>query len=136
MLTDAERKLLTEYLGECWHEWLHIIPEEDDGYYDYTECQKCHEKYSGPHRGSQRTFTTPADLHAVFSKMVEKGKWPKFRRHAEHQYGLIPFIEPITEDEEANFDIDLEEWLFCLACPEQIPERMRMAANFIRGRKD
>ena len=75
-----------------------------------------------------------ADLRAVYSKMVEKGEWSKFRRYAEYQYGLIPFLEPITEDEEANFDIDLEAWLFCLACPEQIPERMKLAAGWIRAK--
>jgi hypothetical protein len=25
-------------------------------------------------------------------------------------------------------------WLFCLACPEQIPERMKLAAGWIRAR--
>jgi len=141
-LTDDDRKMLTEYLGECWHEIAEPITDWEEPVF----CLKCKQQVSWtwtpPEKPTVRQhqvalnyhFTTPADLHAVYSKMVEKGEWSKFRRYAEYQYGLIPFLEPITEDEEANFDIDLEAWLFCLACPEQIPERMKLAAGWIRAK--
>ena len=137
-LTDDDRKVLTVYIGERWHEIVAEQPYEIDGVGvgSLFRCS-CGQSFHAPinlHTMINLTFTTPADLHAVYSKMVEKGEWSKFRRYAEYQYGLIPFLEPITEDEEANFDIDLEAWLFCLACPEQIPERMKMVAEWIGKR--
>ena len=127
-LSDEQRKRLTLYLEECWHEWLHIIPEEDDGYYDYTECQKCHEKYSGPHRGSQRTFTTPADLHAVYSAMVTKEEWKSFIEFASEEWARPQGYVDMNV-------YDFTAWLSCYGCPEQIPEQMKLAADWIRERE-
>ena len=113
-MTDADRKTLTEYLGECWHE----IDETGNVYF----CKHCRQTRVGILIGSgrctdNRSFTTPADIYAVYSKMVERGEWDSFRLRAIFVY-----------DGESSF----EAWLFCLAAPDQIPERMAMAAEWVR----
>lgn len=92
-LTDEERKALTEYLGEWW-------------------------KPMGAN--VNRSFTTPAGLHAVYSRMVENGEWERFQRKA--------YIESQLKAIDGTFDA----WLFCLNCPEQIGERMKMVVEFER----
>lgn len=114
------RKTLTLYLGECWHSMV------DKGPYE-TTCNKCGMSFASIHYSDwdinkfYRTFTTPADLYAVYSKMVEKGEWEGF---IERMWSIPPtgFIDTFTA------------WLSCYGCPEQIPERMKMAAEFLEGR--
>ena len=126
-LTDDDRKMLTEYLGECWHEV---------SYKEYRYVCKCgkeddHQNSADPMaviRGftkehSGRTFTTSADLHAVYSKMVRKGEWEEFEALmwekwpdvGSFKHGIAKYVA----------------WLFCLACPEQIPERMKLVCTLI-----
>jgi hypothetical protein len=110
-LTDDERKVLTEYLGECWH--------SKETWYDCDTATHC----------KRRTFTTPADLHAVYSKMVERKEWEEFQNHMVYKYREVE-----KDDYTRWFVAAFEKWLFCLACPEQIPERMEMAAGWIRAK--
>lgn len=65
------------------------------------------------------------DLFAVFSKMVENGEWEEFVFYIEQKYKhgyAIRGAQNIA-------------WLSCYGIPDQIPERMKMAVNFIEGRK-
>ena len=55
-ITEEQRKLLTEWLGECWHEW-HFAPE------DVTPCLKCRS------RKDNRTFDNWDDFGAVVEKL-------------------------------------------------------------------
>ena len=55
MLTEQQRKYLTELIGDCWHEWY-----GEPGY----NCIKCH-KLSMNGCLNNRTFTEPADFFAV-----------------------------------------------------------------------
>ena len=55
-ITEEQRKLLTEWLGECWHEW-HFAPE------DVTPCLKCRS------RKDNRTFDNWNDFGAVVEKL-------------------------------------------------------------------
>ncbi len=76
-----------------------------------------------------KTFTTPADLWAVYSKMVEKGEWDAFMSS---QYTIFvisarPRIIHIDE---------FTAWLSCYGIPDQIPARMEMAANFVEEGKN
>ena len=118
MLTDDERKVLTEYIGECWHE----VEREGD-----SHCRYCREHY---HHVQNRTFATPADRDAVYSAMVAKEEWEKFYRYMYRNY--------CSQEGGKFFEFPpsyFTAWLFCLNCPEQIPERMKMATNFIKERK-
>jgi hypothetical protein len=63
-LTDEDRKRLTLYLGECWHEWKGP---------NSNFCSKC-DKYAE----RNRTFTTYEDLGKLKDKLVENGEWGEF----------------------------------------------------------
>ena len=102
MLTDADRKVLTEY------------------------CSKFARLYSL--RDKLRITLSDAEiesmyLFAVYSMMVEKGEWGQF----------IDWIDATQEIPLEN-NGDGHAWLFCLNCPEQIGERMKMACDFIRNK--
>ena len=70
----AKRKLLTEYLKECWHENVEVHPYPDHPEEFYSRCRTCNiEEYH-----ENRTFTTPDDFFTLKDKLVEKGEWMKF----------------------------------------------------------
>jgi hypothetical protein len=121
-LTEAERKFLTEYLGECFHD--ENIAKDRLGY-SFAICEKC-----GANRAAVtfRTFDTPADLHAVFSRMVENGEWDAFEAEMMTQKMLLERVDDLLM---TNFDA----WLFCLNCPGEIPEMMKMVLEFERWKQ-
>ena len=59
-MNDERRKVLTKYLGLCWHEGRMPI---NCGY----RCVKCGDTYV-----VNRTFDTDADMMALFRKMVDR----------------------------------------------------------------
>jgi len=65
-LTDERCRALTGYLGECHHEGRMPI---NCGY----RCVKCGDTYVANH-----TFTSDADMMALFRKMVDEGEWYLF----------------------------------------------------------
>jgi hypothetical protein len=80
-MKDEARKLLTEFLGGCWHETVYqetiCFNKKQRTYFDcscglkgrYDPCEN-------------RTFTTPDDMMAVKEKLVEKGLFDKFDDYA------------------------------------------------------
>ena len=134
-MTDDTRKLLTEYLGECWHHWIVAFPDDHTTNYKMRghKCYYCGE-YSSiqPEKGGPivpRTFSTPADLYAVYSKMVEREEWEDYYVHAMTMYReSLNFLWKHIDDR------TFSAWLFCLNCPDQIEERMSMAAKFLKSR--
>ncbi|HOD97837.1 MAG TPA: hypothetical protein PLT63_03585 [Syntrophales bacterium] len=78
-MNDTRRKMLTEYLGSCWHEIV------DKGPYLST-CSKCGMTFGAIHTsdwdpaGFNRTFATHADLHALVCKMKEKQELWEFEQ--------------------------------------------------------
>ena len=58
-LTESDKKLLTEFIGEEWNTIENSWGNSD----------------GMPHN---RTFTTPDDQHVVFKKLVDSEKWEKF----------------------------------------------------------
>ena len=64
-MTESDRKLLTEYLGEEWHK-----PNSAD-------C-KCGERHPPMMGNPNRTFDTIQDFYDLKCKLVEKGKWGNF----------------------------------------------------------
>jgi hypothetical protein len=73
-MNKESKRRLTNFLGECWHEWE---PAEHVTF----KCKLCgkwiYEKHAWE-SSNRRTFTTPDDYFAVFDKLVEKGEWNDF----------------------------------------------------------
>lgn len=73
-MNNTRRRMLTEYLGECWHEIT------DKGPYQST-CSKCGMIFGAIHlsnwdpTGFNRTFTTAQDMVDLVRKMVTDGSW-------------------------------------------------------------
>ena len=65
-LNDERRKVLTKYLGLCWHEGRMPI---NCGY----RCVKCGDTYV-----VNRTFRTDADMMALFRKIKDSKKFSSF----------------------------------------------------------
>jgi hypothetical protein len=125
-LTEDDRKLLTEFLGKYWHEikWNKT---------DYNQCvsPNCSCGITGLHptescfyENEQRTFTTPSDQHAVFTKLVEVGKWEEF----EESDRLVNAFYTRSDDENINDDFNKwSEWLFIN------PERFnKLVADYLK----
>ena len=84
-MNDTRRRMLTEYLGECWHEIT------DKGPYQST-CSKCGITFGAIHSsdwnptGFNRTFTTAQDMVDLAKKMGEKGNFNDFIVWLGYQY--------------------------------------------------
>lgn len=123
-MTDEQRKLLTEYLGECWHIPTSYFTEENICAGDI--CRKCGKRgnfYDGDL--DNRTFTAEADMMVLYRRMVEKGEWRDF-------------ISYIQNRDARPWDIGaFSEWisrLFCLS-GEGYEERCQMVAERMRREK-
>jgi len=89
MLSDEQKKKLTEYLGECWHKWE---PASNGNY----KCVHCSYVTFRDFYPSQRTFTTDADFLALCRKAVEKDEWAEFWEFAERKElcsGIVTYNE-------------------------------------------
>jgi hypothetical protein len=64
------------------------------------------------------------DLHAVYSAMEAKGEWEEF---VDHCMSKLTWAECLPQS--------ITAWLFCLNHSEQIPERMKLAAEWIKNDK-
>ena len=112
-MTDEQRKALTLYLDECWHE-----PSGDD----YMVCRHCGITFQGSWRDDggfrhmeaiveQRTFCVDADMMALFRKIFNDEKWDSdfvyWLRFHPHYDVTIPaiFLHP-----ERFFNL-VAEWL-------------------------
>jgi hypothetical protein len=78
-MTEEMRKLLTEkLLGGCWHEPISLTA---------CTCQRTGIVNSYIHCSNMnRTFTTDANMMAVFRKIRDKGKWADFINYARIAY--------------------------------------------------
>lgn len=72
-MTDADRKFLTEAMGECWHEWgpPALTPGLD-------RCIKCDGLRYKARWDEPCTFTTWADFGAVWEWAQKQGWWRLF----------------------------------------------------------
>jgi len=71
-MTEEQRKIATEYLGECWHDKAGSF----SAYNPNKECQ-C------GLRSHRRTFTTWKDFGDLKDAIVKKGEWGSFLLYAE-----------------------------------------------------
>jgi hypothetical protein len=127
-LTEADKKYLTEeVLGECWHEVVGEI--EDDGVHR-TYCTKCDRDRSyGDY--NHRTFTTQADMMALYSALFKAGKWEEFYWNCKGDW----IFE--REFRKEGFDIGESKftaWLFCLS-DEEYGEACARVIEFWKGAK-
>lgn len=125
-MTDDDRKLLTELLGEKFVANKHSLENrKDDGSW-LCSCGRtfgaihglrCHQ---GLHNGKNRTFLTWQDVGDVKKKLVEKGMWDDFEAYA-LKVKNTPYVSmrslcdwlfsPINEKGEAHFAQLVADWL-------------------------
>jgi hypothetical protein len=80
-MNEEYQKLLTEMLGECWHE---IIVPAPEGKFGLGYCPKCEQSFSAIHTSDwnpeafNRSFTTSDDKDKVFRWLVDEEKWDVF----------------------------------------------------------
>ena len=111
-MTDDDRKVLDGYMGH-----IRIKPHHGS----CCACQRCGQFHDDCWCTE---YDTPADLHAVYSRMVELGEWEEF----------INFIDKSIQDIPLEKNGDGHAWLFCLNAPDQIPERCKMVAEWMKGK--
>jgi hypothetical protein len=73
---NTERdKFLTEYFGECWHEWK----ERASGLFIEEDCAKCneHKDFKTVH---EHNFSTPDGFFWLWNKCQEQEWWSAFKK--------------------------------------------------------
>ena len=116
-MTDDNRKLLTEYLGICWHtgnQSSAVGRVRMTGGIILQKCTKCGKIMSDSFHiiSENRTFATPDDFFALKDKLVEKGDWGQFIAFAELVRlcdNCIEWIDWLINP--ANFCELVAEWL-------------------------
>lgn len=79
-MTEEQKKAVTKWLGECWHEEVPVTFEN----YGSGHICSCGQAQFNPYmleyhiERNNRTFTEPADFFAVFDRLVEKGLYVDF----------------------------------------------------------
>jgi hypothetical protein len=155
-LTDADRRVLTEeVLKKCWHEVRGDAIPDDKDYALCIHCGiECSVEWSKCLSGeipmdavpaddiliatNNNTFATPDDLHAVYSALVEMGKWGEYIAWLVENGKTGDFKEynglsgPYKEHYLYPVGV---RWLSCYGCPDQIPSRMKMVAEWWRSMK-
>jgi len=112
-LTTEDCKLLTEWLGECWHEY--DVDGHSALFVDKTKkCIICGKKVS--RYKTNRTFCTDKDMMDVFRKLVDRSEYKKFKK------SYIVRDEWIGAHEKWD---SLEDWLFY--SPERFCKLVAMA---------
>ena len=91
-MTEEDKKILTEYLGECWHVW------------DGKDIMKGNVKMCGECKSWQdfdfdihRTFTTWQDFGDVFEKLEEKGEYHMFEHFVRGKWCQDVSFTTVTE---------------------------------------
>jgi len=71
-LTEARKKMLTEFIGECWHE----LKRQEDGVDGHKICSCGNWYYISCIEN--RPFDAPDDRQALAEKLMEMGEWNEF----------------------------------------------------------
>jgi len=116
MLSDATKKRLTEYLGECWHE------TENPFLSSPQPCKKCGKIFYKNGIALLRPFTTPDDMVALTAKMQEKGEWGNFMQTAERAWWDADeaTVEPNEDDQAALIRWLMNPPTFCSVAGEWV----------------
>jgi len=128
-MNDADKKLLTEYLGECWHRPDAGSQMIKPHAYIGIPCSCGTVSYNARHASTNnRTFTTRNDTVDLYEAIAKKGKWWEFADYAGNQD---------TEHSVTEFETILQifasiaSWLFCLN-GQGYEERCQMVADWIK----
>ena len=121
IMTDEDKKLLTEFLGECWH-------GEVDGHTCSCDMKFYYKKQLLDHiqndnKNRQRSFTTWQDMGDLKEKLVEKGRY-------EGEYGFARFAHDKWYTQFHTIFKSYDGWLLNPAV--FIP----LVAEFLRREKD
>jgi len=117
-LTEDDKKRLTEFLGECWHEnkWdknpTHLVCA--CGYL----CQGTHVQEEHC-RNNNRTFATGNDMVALKEKLIEAERWWEF----EQQFCLIKWDWVEQEKYQSFLDWIFTPTRFCWLVSEYLEEQ-------------
>jgi len=106
MLPESDRRLLTEFLGECWHDdpiFREYIPGVEHIQFVELECSKCHGHYL-----KNRTFTTWQDTGDLKERIVEMGEWDEFIDFTLEEHGSLG---PVFSNEAKFYKADYIDWL-------------------------
>ncbi|MDD5095862.1 MAG: hypothetical protein PHV74_16040 [Dehalococcoidia bacterium] len=126
-MNDEDRKLLTEYLGECWHEWTGGVAVKTSSITTIM-CQKCGKiKW----HDLPRTFTTRSDMMGLYQAIAKKGKWGEFFHHAKDPFELVALCPDESGTGYDCYESDFTTWLFCLS-GEGYDERCQMVAEWVK----
>ena len=106
---DNDKKLLTEFLGECWHDNYKSRPQDLGKTLKFLYCEKCGS------RNQNRTFATWQDLGGLKCKLVETGKWKDFLHFCFNSSNkdepMSMFSDGDTDGEDRFYDEDFISWL-------------------------
>jgi hypothetical protein len=104
-MIETDRKLLTEYLGECWHDydWVNGVG---------WKCKCGHEAYLPDTFKNNRTFTTREDMMDLYEVIWKKREWEGFIDYSGNED-----TEHDCSEFETTLDIfaSMAAWLFCLS---------------------
>ena len=137
-MNDDRRKMLTEYIGECWHESDQtdcVGRQKLNGGTLYQKCKHCNKIMSSSFERFlyNRTFTTESDMIALYRnlwKAVGMQSWYRFYDEAMDIYHEIHNpCECLTDT--GGFTA----WLFCLS-GSGYDERCQMVYEFLKGEEN
>jgi len=126
-LTEQHRKVLTELLGEEWHEYTVGFRT---GGLSKCSCGRTGCSVLDFCQHERRAFTTDAEMQAVYRALFKKGMWDDFENsHYMEWDSMMPF-----NDLTRNI-AQYTAYLFSLSSPAEIEDRMVMVAEWWEGRK-
>lgn len=102
MLTDDDKKLLTELLGEVFHGYTDDVTP--DGQWRMRSCYA----FIRRENHSNRTFTTWQDMGDLKKKIVEMGEWDEFIDFTLEEHGSLG---PVFSNEAKFYKADYIDWL-------------------------
>lgn len=127
-------KILTEYLGECWHDLAGFgYPIRDDWFAlkksythppKYNKCIHCGK--SARFLRDNRTFTSRADMMDLYEAIAKKGEWFDYYYHMFNKFARL-----MADISKGSTQQDFAAWLFCLN-GQGYEERCQMVADWIK----
>ena len=124
-MTDDDRKLLTEFLGETWHEPTALSMK----YPDFKNSCVCGAE-GWPEPCKNRTFTSPTDVFEVKDKIVEMGLWREFENAAYHTWLVGEQPAPFGEGVASYIS-----WIFRTVNEQGEPHFCQLVADWWKTRK-
>lgn len=96
-MTESQRKWLTEYLGECWHEY-----DKSSSLYNRCTCGAICGNLAEHINESTHTFTTIQDKQDLLEKVIAKGDEDSF----------YSFVKDLFCEEYQNYNENTDEFGF------------------------